>query len=200
MELTLEENDEVMDMNKSFYMSDDLDIDLKQIQEPMFEDAQLDFKNMSLDEETMKKKSYMTQGMILPKFGPATKIGDAIDDLFDKNNYKKCKGCRKLKNLLEFRNHEKRCTRKSMDAQQSRQLITTDMFKCLHCMKTFSKKSALVLHVKTTKSCGKGIDGVKMEPKPCKNCSRTFSGRNLSRHIFQGSCKGLSKVIKTLRF
>ena len=100
---------------------------------------------MSLDEETMKKKSYMTQGMILPKFGPATLIGDAIDDLFDKTNYKKCKGCGKLKNLLEFRNHEKRCT---MDAQQSRRLITTDKFKCIHCMKTFSKKSALVLHVK----------------------------------------------------
>ena len=62
MEFTLEENDEVMDMNKSFYISDDLDIDLKQIQEPMFEGAQLDFKNISLDEETMKKKSYMTQG------------------------------------------------------------------------------------------------------------------------------------------
>ena len=149
MEFTsLEENDKVMDMNKSFYISDDLDIDLKQIQEPMFEDAQLDFKNMSLDEETMKKKSYMTQGMILPKFGPATLIGDATDELFDKTNYKKCKGCGKLKSFLEFRNHERRCYRKSMDAQQSRRLITTDIFKCIHCMQTFSKKSALVLHVK----------------------------------------------------
>ena len=91
-------------MNKSFYTSDDLDIDLKQIQEPMFEDAQLDFKNMSLDEETVKKKSYMTQGMILPKFGPATLIGDAIDDLFDKTNYDKCKGCGLLKNHLELSN------------------------------------------------------------------------------------------------
>ena len=197
MEFTLEEHDEVMDMNKSFYISDDLDVDLKQIQEPMFEDAQLDFKNLSLDEETMKKKSYVTQGMILPKFGPTSLLGDAIDDLFDKNNYKKCKGCGKLKNMLEYRNHEKRCTRKSMDSQERR--VNTDLFKCLHCLKSFSKKSALVLHVKTTKTCANAIDGVKTDHRPCKHCSRTFSGKNLSRHIFQGSCKGLSKVLKNIR-
>ena len=84
MEFTLEEHDEVMDMNKSFYISDDLDLDLKQIAEPMFEDAQLDFKNLSLDEESTKKNSHITKGMVLPRFGPESLLGEAIDNLFDK--------------------------------------------------------------------------------------------------------------------
>ena len=199
MDFTLEENDEVflpnvMDLNKSFCISDDLDIDLKEVAEPMFEEAQLDFKNLSLDEETMKKKSDVSQGMILPKFGPRSLISEAIDGLFDKNNYKSCKGCGKLKNLLEFRNHEKKCRRKSMIPKRK-----TDVFKCSHCLKIFSMRSALVLHVKTTKSCGNALDGVKYDQKSCKSCPRSFSGKRLSLHIFQGSCKEQNKVIKNVR-
>ena len=46
-----------MDLNKAFYITDDLDIDLKQVAEPTFEEAQLDLKNLYLDEETRKNKS-----------------------------------------------------------------------------------------------------------------------------------------------
>ena len=203
MDFTLEENDEVMvDLNKSFYIDDELDVDLKRIEDPVFEETQLDFNNLSMQENvTVEKKSHSSKGLVLPKFGDENLLGEALDDLFDKNNYKSCKGCGKLKNLLEYRTHKKRCLRMRMSFIQPDNIgKVTNLFNCIYCAKTFSKKSALVLHTKTARDCGKTIDGGdKVAKRACKHCSRTFSDKNLSRHLFHGTCKGLSKVIKTIR-
>ena len=107
---TLEENGEMMDLNKSFYILDDLDMDLKQVSEPMFEDAQLDLKKMTLEEGNSN-----SDGLVIPQFGPASLLADAMDDQCDKNSFKRCMSCGKLKNMRDYRIHEKRCTWKSMD-------------------------------------------------------------------------------------
>jgi len=164
-EFTLEESVEMTDLNKSFYIDEELDLDLKQVSEPVFEDAQLDFRNMTLEEEC-------SSALVCPKFGPETLLPDVMDNQHQKKDYKRCKSCGKLKNMYNYRIHEKRCTRTFMDSKNRQ--VTSDLFNCISCEKTFSKKTGLVLHIKTTKLCG----------KPQKNSCKDRGG-NRSRHSFK---------------
>ena len=164
-DLTLEESEEMMDLNKSFYIDEELDLDLKQVSEPVFEDAQLDLKTLTLEEES-------STGLVRPQFGHESLLSDVLDNQYQKKYYKRCKSCGKLKNMFSFRIHEKRCTRNVMDFKNRQ--VTSDIFNCLSCEKTFTKKTGLVLHMKTTKVCG----------KPQKR-SCNHGGVNRSRHSFK---------------
>lgn len=159
MDLLLE--DDVFYPNMDFTMEEEL-----KHGDGMIDEARLHLGNLSFDESRSKNKSNKTKNLltqVLPKFGPESQISAAMENLvLDKKTFKKCKSCGKLKNMLEFRNHERNCTR--------------SMYKCLSCKKPFHEsvlevheKRCSLLHEKTGRkknvlNCRLPVLPVKMSP------------------------------------
>merc|ERR1719342_181608 len=193
MELTLEESAESLDLNKSFYMLDDLDVNLKENIEPSFEDAQLQMGNLSLGEQNHKTQH---KNMKVTRFDPETLLLDSMDNLLQLNNCKKCKVCGKKKNVFEISNHEKKCKKQSDDIILKTDTKIAGVISCKYCGESFSKQSLLVQHIKTSKVCGNAIDGVHSRKTTCTKCCKTVVRRNFSRHLFQGHFRESSKKLK----
>merc|ERR1712179_687388 len=138
------------------------------------EDVQLGLQNLLVTEGKSRKLGSTMSDMVKLRFGPEILLSTVLDKIvLDQGN----------KSLLGHRS--KRDKRKLLD-----RCGTSDLFKCRSCKKSFLGCFIDIHEAGCVKS---------HQNKPCKSCARPVSGKNLSRHMFQGSCKGVSKFSKNIR-
>ena len=163
MDLSLEEfssdADPVVDLNKSFYFDDDLEMDLKQAEDPRMEDAHLDLRSLSLDHSSSGSSSdsslnstssfFSSDSKIFsspsaPGFATEKLLSEAVDTVFSNNLMKnvRIKEKKNRKSLIPIASWRKNKTNENNET---------------------AKKS-------------------------CQSCLKYFPKKYLSRHLFLGSC------------
>ena len=118
-----------VDLNKSFYLDEDLEIDLKQPEEPIIEEAFFDLKCLSLQQNEKPKK---LASRVKPTFLEETMPIEVVKKM--KSSLKRCQKCQLLLNSNKIRRHEKRCKPFSF------QLLPTKN-NCRTCCIKFSSKN-----------------------------------------------------------
>ena len=175
MDLLLEEED------AGFMDGFTLEEEAKQVMpEQEIEDVQLGLQNLLVAEGKSRKKGNTMSDLVRLKFGPESLLSGALDKIIlDQGN-------KSLKTMLGHRN--KRDKRKVLESQA--RCGTSDLFKCRSCKKSFLGCFTDIHEAGCLK---------RSQNKVCKICTRPVGGKNLSRHMFQGSCNGISKYSKNIR-
>ena len=161
MDFSLEEHSEVMDLNKSFYLDPELEVDLCAAEEPDCAEAELDLRQLSLAENGSESSSQAPPPTRpRPAFQQEELLRETLDTLQEaaRQGYKTCRSCRQLLSLQEVRAHERRCRRGAgpgaWPGAARAPLCSADQFQCLRCERRFGSKSSLVVHCKGRRSCG----------------------------------------------
>ena len=152
MDLSLEEFssdvDPVVDLNKSFYFDDDLEMDLKQAEDPRMEDAHLDLRSLSLDHSSSGSSSdsslnstssfFSSDSKIFsspsaPGFATEKLLSEAVDTVFSNNLMKnvRIKEKKNRKSLIPIANWRKNKTNENNETAKK---------SCQSCLKYFPKK------------------------------------------------------------
>ena len=149
MDLSLEEFssdvDPVVDLNKSFYFDDDLDMDLKQAEDPRMEDAHLDLRSLSLDHSsstsnsdsslnsTFTSDSKIFTSSSAPGFATEKLLSEAVDTVFSNNLLKnvRIKEKKNRKSLIPIASWRKNKTSENSETAKK---------SCQSCLKYFPKK------------------------------------------------------------
>ena len=149
MDLSLEEFssdvDPVVDLNKSFYFDDDLDMDLKQAEDPRMEDAHLDLRSLSLDHSSSTSNSdsslnstFTSDSKIFTSpsatgFATEKLLSEAVDTVFSNNLMKKIriKEKKNRKSLIPIASWRKNKTNENNETAKK---------SCQSCLKYFPKK------------------------------------------------------------
>ena len=125
-----------VDLNKSFYLDEDLEIDLKQPEEPIIEEAFFDLKCLSLqknkDSKMQKQFPKKLASRVKPTFLEESMPIEVVKKM--KSSLKRCQKCQLLLNSNKIRRHEKRCKPFSF------QLLPTKN-NCRSCCIKFSSKN-----------------------------------------------------------
>ena len=147
MDLSLEEFssdvDPVVDLNKSFYFDDDLDMDLKQAEDPRMEDAHLDLRSLSLDHSSSSSDSSLNSTFTsnskiftspsAPGFATEKLLSEAVDTVFSNNLMKniRIKEKKNRKSLIPIASWRKNKTNENNETAKK---------SCQSCLKYFPKK------------------------------------------------------------
>ena len=149
MDLSLEEFssdvDPVVDLNKSFYFDDDLDMDLKQAEDPRMEDAHLDLRSLSLDHSSSTSSSdsslnstFTSNSKIFTSpsatgFATEKLLSEAVDTVFSNNLMKniRIKEKKNRKSLIPIASWRKNKTSENSETAKK---------SCQSCLKYFPKK------------------------------------------------------------
>ena len=147
MDLSLEEFssdvDPVVDLNKSFYFDDDLDMDLKQAEDPRMEDAHLDLRSLSLDHSSSSSDSSLNSTFTsdskiftsssAPGFATEKLLSEAVDTVFSNNLLKnvRIKEKKNRKSLIPIASWRKNKTSENSETAKK---------SCQSCLKYFPKK------------------------------------------------------------
>ena len=149
MDLSLEEFssdvDPVVDLNKSFYFDDDLDMHLKQAEDPRMEDAHLDLRSLSLDHSsstnnsdsslnsTFTSNSKIFTSPSAPGFATEKLLSEAVDTVFSNNLMKniRIKEKKNRKSLIPIASWRKNKTNENSEIARK---------SCQSCLKYFPKK------------------------------------------------------------
>ena len=149
MDLSLEEFssdvDHVVDLNKSFYFDDDLDMDLKQAEDPRMEDAHLDLRSLSLDHSSSTSSSdsslnstFTSNSKIFTSpsatgFATEKLLSEAVDTVFSNNLMKniRIKEKKNRKSLIPIASWRKNKTNENNETAKK---------SCQSCLKYFPKK------------------------------------------------------------
>ena len=152
MDLSLEEFssdvDPVVDLNKSFYFDDDLEMDLKQAEDPRTEDAHLDLRSLSLDHSSSTSSSdsslnstssfFSSDSKIFsspsaPGFATEKLLSEAVDTVFSNNLMKnvRIKEKKNRKSLIPIASWRKNKTNENGETAKK---------SCQSCLKYFPKK------------------------------------------------------------
>ena len=147
MDLSLEEFssdvDPVVDLNKSFYFDDDLDMDLKQAEDPRMEDAHLDLRSLSLDHSSSSSDSslnstFTSNSKIFTSpsatgFATEKLLSEAVDTVFSNNLMKniRIKEKKNRKSLIPIASWRKNKTNENNETAKK---------SCQSCLKYFPKK------------------------------------------------------------
>ena len=149
MDLSLEEFssdvDPVVDLNKSFYFDDDLDMDLKQAEDPRMEDAHLDLRSLSLDHSSSTSSSdsslnstFTSNSKIFTSpsatgFATEKLLSEAVDTVFSNNLMKniRIKEKKNRKSLIPIASWRKNKTNENNETAKK---------SCQSCLKYFPKK------------------------------------------------------------
>ena len=144
------------------------------------EDVQLGLQNLLVAERKSRKTGSLMSDIVKHRLGPESLLSAVLDKIVLDQ------GAKSLKNMLGHRN--KRDKRKLLESPD--RCGTSDLFKCRSCKKSFLG-CFIDIH---EADCVK-----RSQDKPCKSCARPVCGKNLSRHMFQGSCKGVSRFSRNIR-
>ena len=153
MDLSLEEfssdADPVVDLNKSFYFDDDLEMDLKQAEDPRMEDAHLDLRSLSLDHSSstcsssdsslnstsslFSSDSKIFSSPSAPGFATEKLLSEAVDTVFSNNLMKnvRIKEKKNRKSLIPIASWRKNKTNENNETAKK---------SCQSCLKYFPKK------------------------------------------------------------
>ena len=78
-----------VDLNKAFYFDEDLEMDLKQIEDPIMEDAHFDLKGLSLNSKQKKSVSFspiFSVNSEINSHASEKLLSEAVDEVFIKKN------------------------------------------------------------------------------------------------------------------
>ena len=138
--------DPVVDLNKSFYFDDDLEMDLKQAEDPRMEDAHLDLRSLSLDHSSSSSDSslnstssfFSNESKIFsspsaPGFATEKLLSEAVDTVFSNNLMKniRIKEKKNRKSLIPIASWRKNKTSENSETAKK---------SCQSCLKYFPKK------------------------------------------------------------
>merc|ERR1712098_196302 len=151
----------VVDLNKSFYFDEDLEIDLKQPEEQVMEEAFFDLKCLSLKPNEKTKLA----SRVKPAFLEETMPIEVVKKM--KSSLKRCQKCEVLLNSEKVRRHEKRCKPFSFQLLPNQSNIS--------CCVKFSSKNK---DPKMSKSFSRNS---------CKSKHSSLKSSNFSRKLNTGS-------------
>ena len=112
MECDLDENSPV-DLNKSFYVDSDLDLDLMQAEDPILEDTFIDMKYLSLNFKNETNEDKKLSNTVIPCFSSEKLLFEASDKSYRRKSLRKAKSTGSLKGVSKINRHRKRI-RKSL--------------------------------------------------------------------------------------
>ena len=78
-----------VDLNKAFYFDEDLEMDLKQVEDPIMEDANFDLKCLSLNSKQKKSVSFSPMFSVnseISSHASEKLLSEAVDEVFNKKN------------------------------------------------------------------------------------------------------------------
>merc|ERR1712126_128935 len=181
MECDLDESSPV-DLNKSFYVDSDLDLDLMQAEDPVLEDTFIDMKSLSLSFKNEKNEEKVLSKTVIPCFPSEKLLFETSDKSFRREPMRKSKSTGSLKGVSKIQRRKKRA-RKSLPRPK-------------HFTKTSNSKVAMNVSLSEHSKNNKGIRTFTENIEKsclCQNCSKYFPKKYLSRHLFLSSCN-ISKM------
>ena len=185
MECELYENTAV-DLNKSFYVDNDLDLDLKQPEDSILEDTFIDMKFLSLNYKSETKKDTMLSNTVIPFFPSEKLLFETSDKSFRKKSLRKSKSTGNLKGVSKIRSHGKRVKKSLVRSKRvTSPSLQSGGLKYQLSDSMFVNKSKRTSTHNIKKSC------------LCQSCSKYFPKKYLSRHLFLSSCTINLKNIPT---
>ena len=131
-----------MDLNQSFYMSEELDMDLQLPLEPA-DEVSLDLSLLSMGEKEDKEEKAPTNSPQKVVRKPMWKMkapDELFADLFSSLvALKTCSACRLTFKDSDMGSHMRRCTEQASPWRR---------FKCHPCKKEFPRRTAMKMHIK----------------------------------------------------
>merc|ERR1712126_226384 len=112
MECDLDESSPV-DLNKSFYVDSDLDLDLMQAEDPVLEGTFIDMKSLSLNFKNETNEEKVLSKTVIPCFPTEKLLFETSDKCFRRKPMRKSKSTGSLKGVSKIQRHKKRA-RKSL--------------------------------------------------------------------------------------
>ena len=173
MDLSLEEFssdvDPVVDLNKSFYFDDDLEMDLKQAEDPRTEDAHLDLRSLSLDHSSSTSSSDSSLNSTSSFFSSDSKIFFSPSKIFSSPS---APGFATEKLLSE-----------AVDT-----VFSNNLMKNVRIKEKKNRKSLIPIASWRKNKTNENGETAK---KSCQSCLKYFPKKYLSRHLFLSSCGSL---------
>lgn len=84
-------NESAVDLNKAFYFDEDLEMDLKQVDDPIMEEAHFDLKSLSIGSKQKKSVSFspiFSMNSEINSHASEKLLAEAVDEVFIRNKFK----------------------------------------------------------------------------------------------------------------
>ena len=159
-------SESAVDLNKAFYFDEDLEMDLKQVEDPIMEEAHFDLKSLSISSKQKKSVSFspiFSVNSEINSHASEKLLAEAVDEVFIKNKFK------------------------SFEIKKKRIPVKTVLdYSC----KSFPRRSSPAIH---SKAYSFPRQTIKDMAKSCQK-KKNFPKKYLSRSVFISSCRSLQKT------
>ena len=180
MDLSLEEFssdvDPVVDLNKSFYFDDDLEMDLKQAEDPRMEDAHLDLRSLSLDHSSTTSSSDSSLNSTSSFFSSDSKIFSSDSKIFSSPS-----------KIFSSPSAPGFATEKLL-SEAVDTVFSNNLMKNVRIKEKKNRKSLIPIASWRKNKTNENGETAK---KSCQSCLKYFPKKYLSRHLFLSSCGSL---------